>query len=153
MNHYSTGYGIHTTCPANTNSLAGSDNINDCEVNSGYYGTYDKITACPGVKDGLPNKGLNSIYSINNKTTIDDCMYYQCPTNQYRNEDAECVNFNQKDSCPSGQMFIEGIQSIPLSGSGGTQWAPWGDVDVSDYDIENMYGHDNKCLPFSDICT
>ena len=145
---YSRGTGNTTCspCPWGTNTTtAGSTLSTNCVPKPGYYGPAGgRATACPGVTSTTNN----NIYTDGDKLYVSDCLYESCP-GKFRNSSGECATFNSTSSCPADEIFIAGNQV-----GKGQRYAYWSTDTISDYDNTNhIYGHDNLCLPVSDICT
>ena len=60
---------------------------------------------------------------------------------------AQCQEYNDISSCPEDQIFIQGRQS-----GDGTSYVPYTPDIEANYNIQTIYGHDNLCLPKSNIC-
>lgn len=161
----SVGYGACTQCGSGlTTSGTGSKAITDCIAASGYYATPgdgswpNNAQACPGVPQSLsfPYK-VPSIHGISTeegqRTSLSDCIYAECANDYYRHEDGKCVGVTEDlktNGCPGADdIFVEYRKS-----GGGTRYSNYYETDISNYDATNhIWGHDNLCLPISDICT
>ena len=122
--------------------------MSDCVPNLGYYGQAGgAATPCPGVSS-VENADANYISTSGDALKVDDCVYGTCP-NGFRNSSLQCTAFNSTSSCPADQIFVQGTQI----GTGGMYSVFSADI-VSDYgSTDHVYGHDNMCLPISEICT
>ena len=76
-----------------------------------------------------------------------ECVYNKCPSEKFRNNQAQCEPYTYIENCPDGQILIAGKQDNDSINY--TEYTPGIEAN---YDIETMYGHDNLCLPKSDIC-
>ena len=142
------GTGNCLSCPNNTTSPVASTKVSDCVPNLGYYGQAGgAATPCPGVSS-VENADANYISTSGDALKVDDCVYGTCP-NGFRNSSLQCTAFNSTSSCPADQIFVQGTQI----GTGGMYSVFSADI-VSDYgSTDHVYGHDNMCLPISEICT
>ena len=62
---------------------------------------------------------------------------------------AQCQEYTNIDSldCPDGDILIQGRQS-----GGDNYYTPYSPGLEADYTTPSIYGHDNLCLPKSNIC-
>ena len=90
-NTYGTDGTSCQSCPAESTSLAGSDELTDCACNEDHYREGGKCESCPG--GGTSSAG---------STAVTDC---QCPVNKYMDE-KNCV------SCPGSGTSDKGSTSI-----------------------------------------
>ena len=137
-----------TACPSYTTSPVASTTVTACVPELGYYGAAGvEATPCPGVSS-VENASANYISTDGDKLDEGDCLYGSCP-DEFRNEILQCTAFNTTSSCPADQIFVPGTQI----GTGGRYSLFSADI-VSDYgSTDHVYGHNNMCLPISEICT
>jgi hypothetical protein len=132
-------------CPADTVSPPGSTRVEQCVAKSGFIGPPgEEPTPCPG------NVLDSDIDDHKISTVSGECVYNRCPPGEFRNNQAQCQAYNDDiniESCPDGEIFIAGKQDNDSINY--TEYTPGIEAN---YDIETMYGHDNLCLPKSDIC-
>tara|TARA_B110000444_G_scaffold116059_1_gene109314 strand:- start:2106 stop:3023 length:918 start_codon:yes stop_codon:yes gene_type:complete len=148
-NYCPIGATSETACPSYTTSPVASTTVTACVPNPGYYGAAGvQATACPGVGNAN-DPSANNISTKGLKTDRVHCEYGACGSNKFRNSAGECKPFNSTSSCPAGKIFIEGNQI-----GKGKIYSDYNADIVSNYDnTTHIYGHDNMCLPSSQICT
>ena len=108
VNHYGTsGVNTYTTsfcageCPTNSSSPEGSDNIDDCDGNCGYY-------SCA---DGTCNVAGAGYYSLNNNDTRSVCA-----ANYYGSSTTNCTS-SCNGACPTNSTSPAGSDKDSLRDS------------------------------------
>ena len=159
------GDGACTQCGSGLTTFGpGSDNVTDCIAASGYYATPgdgslpNYAQECPGVPEslGFPYT-VPSEHRISTaegaRASVNDCIYDECDDGYYRNEYGLCINVTgppNQDACDADEIFVPYRKSGELTTYSDYNAAG---ADISNYSLPTMYGHDNLCLPVSDICT
>ena len=136
-----------TCCPKGYQQSTVDDK---CILISGYYGQAGgQATACPGVTSES-DPVFHKISTLQSATEVNDCTYEECDEGYYRDNTGQCTLMNYKtfDECESNQIFVPGKRS-----GGGTSYSAYDPEDISNYSVPTIYGHDNMCIPYSEICT
>ena len=136
-----------TCCPKGYQQSTVDDK---CILISGYYGQAGgQATACPGVTSES-DPVFHKISTLQSATEVNHCTYEECDEGYYRDNTGQCTLMNYKtfDECESNQIFVPGKRS-----GGGTSYSAYELEDISNYSVPTIYGHDNMCIPYSEICT
>ena len=135
------------SCPTNTESPAGSTEQGQCVAKPGFYGPPgEEPTRCPG---NLVDSDItdHNISTVSGATVSSDCVYNRCTGEEFRSNQARCEPYTYIENCPDGQILIAGKQDNDSINY--TEYTPGIEAD---YSTSTIYGHDNLCLPKSDIC-
>ncbi|MGA0277618.1 MAG: hypothetical protein ACO3LF_06960, partial [Candidatus Kariarchaeum pelagius] len=145
---------ILENCPPNTTIDPNSnrDNISNCIAKSGFYGEPGYAAqACPGMLTDTDSTEHNITTKKEGAKGIkEDCVYGTCPVGKFRNKELHCVPFNNTSSqnCNSEEIYVAGRQH-----GDSTTYAKYDDGMEANYDIKSIYGHNNLCVPISQICS
>jgi len=152
---YCPGGQDYASCHADTTSPAGSFTYTDCKPKSGYYGgngITESVNKCPGMEIDTDSTyhSITTTSVGNANKQIGDCVYDTCPDGYYRHNDGRCTEFSNITStdCESEEIFVQGRQSGGLS-----TYAEYSPGLEANYDNNSIYGHDNLCMPISQICS